>query len=29
MTWGKERPVVGCVALEEGDFGQYEEDCLF
>ena len=27
VAWGEERPVVGGVALEEGDFGEYEEDC--
>ncbi len=25
MARGEERPVIGGVALEEGDFGQYEE----
>ena len=27
VTWGEERPVVGGVALEERDFGEYEEYC--
>ena len=25
VAWGEERPVVGGVALEERDFGEYEE----
>ena len=27
VAWGEERPVVGRVAFEEGDFGKYEEYC--
>ena len=27
-AWGEEGPVFGSVALEKGDFGEYEEDCL-
>lgn len=29
VGWGEERPVVGGVALEERDFGEYEEYCSF
>ena len=29
MARGQERPVVGGIALEERDFGEYEEYCSF
>ncbi len=29
VAWGEKRPVVGGVALEERDFGEYEEYCSF